>query len=90
MSATDTWLLAYVDSITPAALEEVLEFAFTDGQLARMSRAEILMPLVTHGGYHRGAVGRVLVQCEIKPPKDTLTVFLHSSEPERRLRSSIA
>jgi len=39
---------------------------------------------VTHGGYHRGAIGRMLVQCGITPPRDTLTTFLHRSEPGRR------
>lgn len=47
-----------------------------------------LLHLVTHGGYHRGAIGRVLVQCGIAPPRDTLTTFLHRSEPERHVGCS--
>jgi uncharacterized damage-inducible protein DinB len=90
VSTTDQWLLAYVKSTSDETLSEVIEFVFTDGQLAKMSRAEMLMHLITHGGYHRGAVGRILVDCSLKPPKDTLTVFLHASEPERRLRTALA
>ena len=89
VQATDAWYQAYVETIAPAALDETIEFVFTDGQLAHMSRAEMLMHVITHGGYHRGAVGRVLVQLSVKPPRDTLTVFLHSTEPSRRERGTI-
>ena len=55
-----------------------------DGDKGQMSRDEMLLHLVTHGGYHRGAIGRILVQCGITPPRDTLTTFLHRSEPARQ------
>ena len=56
----------------------------------QMSRAEMLLHLVTHGGYHRGAIGRILVQCGITPPRDTLTTFLHRCEPGRRGDAALA
>ncbi|MNE58580.1 DinB family protein [compost metagenome] len=61
-----------------------ISFNFVDGDKGQMSREEMLLHLVTHGGYHRGAIGRILVQCGITPPRDTLTAFLHRSEPGRR------
>ena len=80
----DAWYLDYVAGLSQADGEAVLSFNFVDGDKGQMSRAEMLLHLVTHGGYHRGAIGRVLVQCGITPPRDTLTTFLHRSEPGRR------
>ena len=80
----DAWYLAYVASLSQADGDAVLSFNFVDGDKGQMSRTEMLLHLVTHGGYHRGAIGRILVQCGITPPRDTLTTFLHRSEPERR------
>lgn len=42
------------------------------------------MHLITHGGYHRGAVGRIQAQLGVAPPRDLLTKFLHEAEPARR------
>ncbi len=80
----DAWYLDYVASLSQSDGEAVLSFNFVDGDRGQMSREEMLLHLVTHGGYHRGAIGRILVQCGITPPRDTLTTFLHRSEPERR------
>ncbi|MGU5662836.1 DinB family protein [Aeromonas sanarellii] len=82
--ALDVWYLDYVASLGQAESEAVLSFHFVDGDRGQMSREEMLLHLVTHGGYHRGAIGRILVQCGITPPRDTLTTFLHRSEPGRR------
>jgi uncharacterized damage-inducible protein DinB len=43
--------------------------------------------VITHGSYHRGAVGRIMSQVSVPPPRDTLTVYLHRSEPQRRERA---
>lgn len=80
VQATDRWYLAYLDGLSDMALGEVLEFTFVDGKPGRMSRAEMLLHIATHGNYHRGAVGRILVQAEIGPPPDALTVFLHPAK----------
>ena len=84
IGALDAWYLDYVASLDQAEGEAVLSFHFVDGDRGQMSREEMLLHLVTHGGYHRGAIGRILVQCGITPPRDTLTTFLHRSEPGRR------
>lgn len=84
VASSDQAFLAYLADLDPAGLEQTLSFRFTDGAHGRMSREEMLMHVITHGGYHRGAVGRILVQASLTPPRDTLTVFLHRSEPERR------
>lgn len=73
----DEWFQAYVTTLSEEAISEVVEFTFVDGKAGRMSRGEMLTHLVTHGNYHRGAVGRILAQLNVTLPRDTLTVFLH-------------
>ncbi|WP_169045664.1 DinB family protein [Aeromonas salmonicida] len=84
VTALDNWLVDYVATLSPQEGATPLSFRFVDGDRGQMSREEMLLHLVTHGGYHRGAIGRMLVQCGITPPRDTLTTFLHRSEPKRR------
>ncbi|WP_211474146.1 DinB family protein [Collimonas humicola] len=78
---TDGRLLAYAGGLSEAELDETVDFIFVDGSPGRMSRAEMLMHVLTHGNYHRGAVGRILAQIGVPPQRDTLTVFMH--RPER-------
>jgi uncharacterized damage-inducible protein DinB len=85
---SDRWYVDFVSSLDGKALERQIEFVFTDGKNARMSRAEMLMHIMTHGNYHRGAVGRMLLQIGITPPPDSMTTFLHRTEPQRRERSA--
>jgi uncharacterized damage-inducible protein DinB len=81
---TDRWYCEYVSSLGCDALEEQIEFQFVDGELGRMSREEMLTHVVTHGSYHRGAVGRIMAQLSIAPPRDIFTRYLHTTQPERR------
>lgn len=85
--ATDNWYIEYVAALNPAQLLEQLEFAFVDGDLGKMSRQEMLMHVITHGSYHRGAVGKLLAQASVSPPRDLYTRFLHETESSRRLRN---
>jgi uncharacterized damage-inducible protein DinB len=84
VEATDAWYANYVSTLSESALAEVLAFTFTDGDTGRMSREEMLLHVITHGGYHRGNVGQVLKSISIAPPRDLYTKYLHVSEPERR------
>ncbi len=80
----DAWYVSYVGSLPVGSLQERLHFRFTDGDRGLMSREEILMHVITHGGYHRGAAGQVMRGASAAPPRDLYTRFLHSSEPARR------
>jgi len=80
----DAWYLAYASGLSPAALQEEVRFIFTDGDSGRMRREEILLHIITHGGYHRGAAGEVISSASVAPPRDLYTRFLHASEPGRR------
>lgn len=82
--AVDADYVALVRELTPEQLDEPLAFRFTDGDGGRMSRAEMLGHVITHGNYHRGGVGMLLRQSGVTPPRDGLTGFLHQREPGRR------
>ncbi|WP_175869880.1 DinB family protein [Burkholderia sp. BCC0397] len=91
----DRWYLDYVEAATPDMLSESIPFAFTDGDNGYMTREEMLTHVVTHGGYHRGEAGRLMIQAaarsaqDIELPWDTYAVHLHRTEPERRLQGEI-
>jgi uncharacterized damage-inducible protein DinB len=84
VARTDRWYVEHVATLSPQQLGERLHFSFTDGAAGCMSRGEMLAHVATHGGYHRGAVGRIMAQAGVPPPRDIFTVFLHQAEPARR------
>lgn len=86
VAAMDRWYRDYLQTVSPNLLAEPMPFAFTDGDKAMMSRQEMLTHVVIHGGYHRGEIGRILAQIGITPPWDTFAVYLHRTEPSRRLQ----
>jgi uncharacterized damage-inducible protein DinB len=85
---TDAWYVEFVSNIGADRLQQRIAFAFTDGDRGAMSREEMLLHVITHGGYHRGSVGQMLEDTGVDSPPDSLTKFLHRHEPERRLRAS--
>ncbi|MGF6653616.1 putative damage-inducible protein DinB [Paraburkholderia youngii] len=86
VASTDQWYLDYLRNASSTSLSETIPFVFTDGDKGYMSRDEMLTHVVVHSGYHRGEVGRILWQISITPPWDTFAVYLHQTEPARRLQ----
>lgn len=86
LASSDQWYLDYLRNVSPANLRETIPFAFTDGDKGYMTREEMLTHVALHGGYHRGEVGRLLWQLSVTPPWDTFAVYLHQTEPVRRLQ----
>ena len=92
LASLDRWYLDHVKTLTPELLGQSIPFGFTDGDKGYMTREEMLTHVVTHGGYHRGEVGRLLKQAAardgegIELPWDTYAVHLHRTEPSRRLQ----
>jgi len=80
----DGWYVDYVQRIGLDELEEIIDFTFTDGAHGRMSREEMLAHVITHGGYHRGEIGRLVPQIESTAMRDVFSGFLHRSDPRRR------
>ena len=86
VTASDRWYLDYLETVTPEQLSESVSFVFTDGDQGCMSREEILTHLVIHSGYHRGEIGRIMSRLSIGIPWDTFAVYLHQTDPSRRLK----
>lgn len=84
VAESDRWYLDYVAALPAERLPENLPFTFTDGAQGRMSREEMLAHVITHGSNHRGAIGQIMKQVSVAPPRDIFTGFLHKTEPQRR------
>jgi uncharacterized damage-inducible protein DinB len=84
VAEADCWYVEHGATLMPTQLEERLSFRFTDGSGGGMSREEMLAHVATHGGCHRGAVGRIMALAGVPPPRDIFTVYLHRAEPGRR------
>jgi uncharacterized damage-inducible protein DinB len=72
----DDWYASYVSGLAEEDFEQPLEFTFTSGKPARMSRGEILLHVCLHGTYHRGNAGAVLQLKGITPSRDAITDFM--------------
>ncbi|MBP0577937.1 DinB family protein [Labrys sp. LIt4] len=81
---TDRAYIDYVAGLSADDLQVPIRFRFTDGQPGRMSREEMLAHVITHGGYHRGEIGRLLPEVAPAASVDVFAGYLHRSEPERR------
>ncbi len=74
--ALDDWYVNYVDSLSPTALDEPIDFVFTSGKPACMTRGEMILHICLHGTYHRGNAGIILQKNNVMPNDDRLTDFL--------------
>lgn len=72
----DNWYVSYVWEQSSLALEQPVDFVFTDGTPARMTRGEIILHVCLHGTYHRGNAGLILQKNNIAPNQDRMTDFL--------------
>ncbi|MCD2174796.1 DinB family protein [Rhizobium sp. C4] len=79
--------LAHLNTLDDEALDEEISFTFTDGQSGRMTRAEMLLHVATHSGYHRGEAGSHIPEVEAASMRDVFAGYLHRAEPARRQRS---
>jgi uncharacterized damage-inducible protein DinB len=72
----DDWYVAYVAGLSAADLDDPIDFHFSNGTPARMTRGEILLHVCLHGTYHRGNAGILLQLKGIQPNDDRMTDFL--------------
>ena len=83
----DAWYVAWSERVTPAQLDEAVNFTFVGGGEGRMTRLQILLHLVNHTTYHRGFVADLFYQVPARPPTTDLTVYLrdvHADDPRHR------
>ncbi len=76
MTECTDWYIQHVNSMSSVDLSETIKFLFVDGGYGEMNAADMLNHVLFHGTYHRGAVGWLLSESGVTPPKDVLTVFL--------------
>ncbi len=81
-AAIDDWYIAWSDRVTPAELDERLEFTFVGGGEGAMTRAEMVLHVVNHTSYHRGFVADLFYQVPARPPTTDLPVFLRDAKPD--------
>jgi uncharacterized damage-inducible protein DinB len=86
--ASDRDYIDYVSALDLRHLAERIDFAFTDGAPARMSREEMLLHVITHGVGHRGQIGAVMILNGMTPVKDGFTTYLHEAEASARRRAA--
>jgi uncharacterized damage-inducible protein DinB len=75
----DDWYAAYARGLTENDFEQVLDFVFTSGKPARMTRGEIILHVCLHGTYHRGNAGALLQLRGLTPSRDAITDFLEEA-----------
>ena len=72
----DAWYIAWSDALTPAVIDEKVNFTYVGGGEGSLTRGEILLHIVNHTTYHRGFVGDLLYQVPVRAPTTDLTVYL--------------
>jgi uncharacterized damage-inducible protein DinB len=75
----DDWYAAYVTGLADRDFDEPVDFVFTSGKPARMTRGEILTHVCLHGTYHRGNAGVLLQLRGLQPSPDSITDFLEAA-----------
>jgi uncharacterized damage-inducible protein DinB len=87
---SDREYVDYVSTLAGDQLAEQIDFVFTDGNLGRMSREEMLLHVITHGVGHRGQISAVMLLNSVAPAKDGFTTYLHDVEALFRRRAAHA
>ena len=72
----DDWLIQYAQELDDIAAGEEIDFVFTDGDKGRMSRAQMLMHLASHGLYHISVTTHELSSQGLPTPPLLLTTCL--------------
>ena len=78
----DRTLEAYVDSLSEAELEEIVDYELIGGNKGSMSRAMCLTHLALHGSYHRGWISDMFGQAGAMQPTTDLPVFERALKTE--------
>jgi uncharacterized damage-inducible protein DinB len=75
----DQRIIAYVDSLSDAQLEETWDYRTLDGALQRQRRRETLAHLFNHQTHHRGQAHAILTALGVREP-DGLDLLLMQRE----------
>ncbi len=78
------WYISFVSSSPD--IEQEFTFTFADDRNGRMTVQEILFHIVNHGSYHRGNIAHALDLAAVPHPSDGYAIYIHESDPNRRVR----
>ena len=87
--AIAAWYVDYAEDLTPERRDAIVEFDYSNGAPARMTRGEMLMHVAMHGIYHRGQIGMLLQKNWVAPNSDRMTDFLESERGAPALPTAI-
>jgi len=86
----DDWYVSYVGEMSEGDFAEPVDFVYTNGTPARMTRSEMLLHVCLHGTYHRGNAGIILQKNDIAPNDDRMSDFLARSRKPPTGQSGIS
>jgi uncharacterized damage-inducible protein DinB len=78
--STGDWYADHADALLPEEVDEMIDFSFSNGEPARMTRGEMLLHVAMHAAGHRGQVALLLQKNGIQPWPDRLTDFLKAED----------
>jgi len=85
---TADWYADYADALRPEEVDETIDFSFSNGEPASMTRGEMLLHVATHAAGHRAQVALLLQKNGIQPFPDRITDFLKAEDASPELRPS--
>jgi uncharacterized damage-inducible protein DinB len=68
--------VAYLDTLTPARLDEPFSYVKFSGEHCTFPLADVLIHVLNHGTYHRGQLAHLLRDFGLPAPSTDYTVFL--------------
>ncbi|MBN9088853.1 MAG: DinB family protein [Reyranella sp.] len=88
--ATANWYADYADALVADEVDETIDFAFSNGEPASMTRGEMLLHVAMHAAGHRGQVALLLQKNGIQPWPDRITDFLKAGNAGRQRQAPLA
>jgi len=85
--ATADWYANYADALKPEAVDETIDFFFSNGDPASMTRGEMLLHVAMHAAGHRGQVALLLQKNGIQPFPDRIADFLKAEDASPQQQS---
>ncbi len=73
------WYAEYTAALSPQELDEPIDFTYSNGEPARMTRGQMLLHVAMHSTGHRGNIGMLLQKNGVQPNRDRLTDFLEAT-----------
>lgn len=73
------WYADFAAGLSPAQLDEPIDFTYSNGEPARMTRGQMLLHVAMHSGGHRGNIAILLQKNGLTPNRDRITDYLEAT-----------